>query len=68
MSEIGPQPNPFELLTDEQIRERIRKAEHYLFENELLAIELGFATPDELAEEARRVEEPFVYRPEDWED
>jgi len=67
MSEIGPQPNPFEILSDDQIRERIRQAERYLLENELLAISLGFATPDELAEEARLAEEPLVYRPEDWE-
>ncbi len=59
--------DPFEILTDEQIRQHIRQAERYLLENELFAISLGLATPDELAEEAHHVEEPFVYRSEDWE-
>lgn len=70
MSEVGPQPNPFEGLTDEQIIARMRAAEARLEELELKDIVARamdssnsiqpdlFGQPPDL---------PLVYRPEDGE-
>lgn len=71
MSDLGPQPDPFEKLSDEDIQTRIASAEKFLLGSALERLASGESTMEELVIEGHSVEERIrrehFYNPEDWE-
>jgi len=69
MTDVGPQPNPFNKLTDKELETHIRAANAHLIDLELETIEED-TLPDDLPPTdilGPAADRLSVYRPEDWE-